>query len=51
LGAGPLTANGMVVINPPYVLYDELAMIMPELVASLARGTGAHHQLIWLAQS
>lgn len=48
---GPLAATGLVVINPPFVLADELAIIMPELVASLGRGAGARWALIWLART
>jgi len=45
---GPLTATGLVIINPPYVLEDELRQIMPELVACLGRSAAAYSHLTWL---
>jgi 23S rRNA (adenine2030-N6)-methyltransferase len=44
-----LSACGLIVINPPWTLADELAMLLPELAVALsAKGTGAH-RLDWLA--
>jgi 23S rRNA (adenine2030-N6)-methyltransferase len=37
----PLTASGMAIINPPYVLEPELAVIGPWLCSQLARDEGA----------
>lgn len=36
-----LTETGLVVINPPYVLADQLAHLMPVLSTLMARGQGA----------
>ena len=38
-----LTACGMLLINPPWRLADELSRLLPELVARLRLGGGARH--------
>lgn len=38
---GPVTSCGLVVFNPPYVLCDELQVMLPALCALLRRGDGA----------
>ncbi len=45
--AGKLYGSGMIVVNPPYVLEDELRSILPALVKALAEGRGSH-RLEWL---
>ncbi len=45
--AGRLYGSGMIVVNPPYVLEDELRAILPALVNALGRD-GASHRLEWI---
>ena len=45
--AGKLYGSGMVVVNPPFVLEDEMKTIMPALVKVLGRD-GASHRIEWL---
>ena len=40
-GRDGLRASGMFVINPPFVLKDELNATLPVLMKTLRRGTGA----------
>jgi 23S rRNA (adenine2030-N6)-methyltransferase len=44
---GPLSGCALIVVNPPWTLADELAILLPELAATLS-GTGTH-RLDWLA--
>lgn len=39
-GAGPLPGAGLVVLNPPWTLADELDRLMPWFAATLAQGPG-----------
>lgn len=39
--SGPVTSCGVVVINPPYVLRDELIIILPQLCSLLQRSDAA----------
>jgi 23S rRNA (adenine2030-N6)-methyltransferase len=49
LGALPgLNAAGLVLINPPWPLADELAEALPALARLLARGPGAGARVDWL---
>jgi 23S rRNA (adenine2030-N6)-methyltransferase len=45
--AGTFYGSGMIVVNPPYVLEDELRAILPALVGALAEEGGAH-RLEWI---
>ncbi len=45
---GPLTACGLIVINPPWTLAGELGTVLPGLVAALSTDAGSH-RLDWLA--
>ena len=45
--AGKLYGSGMIVVNPPYVLEDELKTILPALVKALGK-EGASHRLEWI---
>ena len=45
--AGKLYGSGMIVVNPPFVLEDELRSILPALVKVLGRD-GASHRLEWI---
>jgi 23S rRNA (adenine2030-N6)-methyltransferase len=51
-GSAPdrLNGCGLVVVNPPFVLQGELAVVMPELTRRLAVGAGASHRLERLAE-
>jgi len=45
--AGKLYGSGMIVVNPPYVLENELRAILPALVKALGND-GASHRLEWI---
>ena len=45
--AGKLYGSGMIVVNPPYVLEDEMKTILPALVKALG-GDGASHRIEWI---
>jgi 23S rRNA (adenine2030-N6)-methyltransferase len=45
--AGRLYGSGMIVVNPPFVLEDELKVILPALVKALG-GEGASHRIEWI---
>lgn len=42
---GPIRATGLAIINPPYVLHDELAVLLPALCATLRRSRFADFDL------
>src|SRR5262249_47593756 len=44
-----LAACGLVIVNPPWTLERELGVLLPALVALLARDAKAACQLAWLA--
>jgi 23S rRNA (adenine2030-N6)-methyltransferase len=46
--AGRLTACGLIAINPPWTLADELAILLPELARALSDG-GGRSRVDWLA--
>jgi 23S rRNA (adenine2030-N6)-methyltransferase len=46
--AGRLNACGLVIVNPPWRLERELALLLPEIAAAL--GPGGKHHLDWLAR-
>ncbi|MCH9764695.1 MAG: 23S rRNA (adenine(2030)-N(6))-methyltransferase RlmJ [Alphaproteobacteria bacterium] len=46
---GPVKATGLVVINPPYALFDELQMLLPVLCTTLGRSAAANYELCWLS--
>jgi 23S rRNA (adenine2030-N6)-methyltransferase len=45
--AGKLYGSGLIVVNPPYVLEDELKSILPALVKALGKD-GASHRIEWI---
>ena len=45
--AGKLYGSGMIVVNPPFVLEDEMKSILPALLKALAPETGSH-RLEWI---
>jgi len=48
-GEGPgLRETGLVIVNPPYVLEREAAILLPFLAERLARGDGASYRIDWL---
>jgi 23S rRNA (adenine2030-N6)-methyltransferase len=44
-----LGACGLIVVNPPWTLADELAILLPELAAILSAGSGGTHRVDWVA--
>lgn len=46
---GELAGSGLLILNPPFTLEAQLAVLLPYLAATLARGKGAGHRLAWLA--
>ena len=44
-----LGACGLIVVNPPWTLADELAILLPELAAILSAGSGGAHRVDWVA--
>jgi 23S rRNA (adenine2030-N6)-methyltransferase len=49
-GFDGLAGSGLLIINPPWRLDDELAALLPPLAACLARDRAAAHRLDWLAR-
>ena len=47
--AQPLAACGLIAINPPYTLADELAIMLPALAAAMSDGPGGDHRLDLIA--
>src|SRR5262245_11259525 len=45
----PLAACGLIAINPPFTLADELAILLPALAAALSEGGAGSHRLDLLA--
>ncbi len=45
---GPLTAAGMLVVNPPWRLAEDLQAVMPDLADRLSTGPGAAGTVDWL---
>ena len=45
--AGKLYGSGMIVVNPPFVLEEELRTILPALVKALGNA-GASHRIEWI---
>jgi 23S rRNA (adenine2030-N6)-methyltransferase len=46
---GGMAGSGLVVVNPPWVLFNECQFLLPELAKLLAAGQGKH-RLEWLVQ-
>ena len=44
-----LGACGLIVLNPPWSLADELKILLPELAAVMSGGSGGAHRVDWLA--
>lgn len=47
-GGTELGAAGLIIINPPWRLADELALLLPEFARLFARGPGSAYRLAWL---
>ncbi len=45
-----LHACGLIIVNPPWLLEDELKILLPALRTALATGGGAQHRLDWIAR-
>ena len=48
---GPLGACGLLVLNPPFRLDEEMALLLPPLIRALGRGRGAGYRIEWLARA
>ena len=44
-----LDGSGMMVLNPPFVLVDELTVLLPPLTNALAAGPGARFAINWIS--
>lgn len=44
-----LAGSGLILVNPPFVLEDELAILLPALTDVLAQDASARHALFWLS--
>ena len=44
-----LGACGLIVVNPPWTLAGELAILLPELAAILSGAAGGTHRVDWVA--
>jgi 23S rRNA (adenine2030-N6)-methyltransferase len=47
---GGLAGSGVVVVNPPWILHDELQVLLPALTQSLQEKQGGTSTLRWLVQ-
>jgi 23S rRNA (adenine2030-N6)-methyltransferase len=50
--AGPdtgLRGSGLIAVNPPWTLHDELKILLPVLAEVLSRGATSELRLDWLA--
>lgn len=45
-----LSGSGVVVVNPPYILEDELKTLLPALEACLGRTKRSSHRIMWLSR-
>jgi 23S rRNA (adenine2030-N6)-methyltransferase len=45
---GALAACGLIVVNPPWTLAEELEILLPGLAAALSGGAGGAHRVDWL---
>ncbi len=43
-----LNGCGLIIVNPPYTLYDELSRLMPWLAKLMHQGIGSGYKLSWL---
>ena len=46
----PLSKTGLLVVNPPHVLFEEAKLLLPYLTMLLARGEGASWRCDWLTE-
>jgi 23S rRNA (adenine2030-N6)-methyltransferase len=46
--AGGLSGSGLICINPPWTLHDEMQMLLPTLASSLGVGNWGRSTLTWL---
>jgi 23S rRNA (adenine2030-N6)-methyltransferase len=49
VSGGKLTRTGLILINPPYVLEDEAAILLPALARKLATTPRPQETREWLA--
>jgi 23S rRNA (adenine2030-N6)-methyltransferase len=43
-----LTGSGLIIVNPPYTLKDELHQLLPALKDHMAQDRYASHRAFWL---
>ena len=48
---GPVRSSGLVVVNPPYTLADELQDLLPALCTTLGHSAAARYNVSWLTRS
>jgi 23S rRNA (adenine2030-N6)-methyltransferase len=48
--AAGLIGTGLIFVNPPWLLHDELKILLPALSSVLAQGAGAGSSIDWLAK-
>jgi len=48
---GPVRATGVMVINPPYALHDEMKLVLPALGRSLGQADSATFDMRWVVRS
>jgi 23S rRNA (adenine2030-N6)-methyltransferase len=49
-GQEPLTHAGLLVVNPPHMLFDEARTLLPWLAQTLGRGGAGKHLCDWLTK-
>lgn len=47
-GDAGLAGSGLIIVNPPYTLHDELATLLPALARFLGKGTWGNGSVSWL---
>jgi len=47
---GPLARCGLLIVNPPFTLAEEAAMLLPHLARCMGHGGGACFEVEWLAR-
>ena len=43
-----MRGSGLIAVNPPWTLHDELKMLLPALAEALSRGAAGASRLDWL---
>ncbi|WP_108659862.1 23S rRNA (adenine(2030)-N(6))-methyltransferase RlmJ [Acuticoccus kandeliae] len=45
-----LTGSGLILVNPPYMLADELSVLLPALTERLAQDKSASYRVLWIRE-